>query len=123
MWSRIYDCVIKSLISVESVMSTGSQKKTQQATSGSRLNCFELYGYDIMLDSDLNPWLLEVNLAPSLSADSPLDYNIKSNLIVDLFNLVGVRRPLKKKQNMKPAKQKFNSINTNHNQVSGNLGY
>jgi tubulin polyglutamylase TTLL5 len=57
-----------------------------------------------MLDSDLNPWLLEVNLAPSLSADSPLDYNIKSNLIVDLFNLVGVRRPLKKKQNMKAGK-------------------
>ena len=63
-----------------------------------------MYGYDIMLDSDLNPWLLEVNLAPSLSADSPLDYNIKSNLIVDLFNLVGVRRPLKKKQNMKAGK-------------------
>ena len=57
------------------------------------MNCFELFGYDIMLDSDLNPWLLEVNLAPSLSADSPLDYNIKSNLIIDLFNLVGVRRP------------------------------
>ena len=46
-----------------------------------------------MLDADLNPWLLEVNLAPSLTADSPLDYTIKSNLVVDLFNLVGIRRP------------------------------
>ena len=59
-----------------------------------------------MLDADLNPWLLEVNLAPSLSADSPLDYNIKSNLVVDLFNLVGVRRPFKKKQMNRQAKQK-----------------
>ena len=52
-----------------------------------------------MLDSDLNPWLLEVNLAPSLSADAPLDFQIKANLTVDMFNLVGIKRPFKKKNN------------------------
>ena len=69
--------------------------KKQNPNSSKPSNCFELLGYDILLDSDLKAWILEVNLAPSLTADSPLDFHIKSNLIVDFFNLAGIRRPLK----------------------------
>lgn len=58
-----------------------------------RNNCFELFGYDVLLDVNLNPWLIEVNLSPSLGFDSPLDLKIKSNLIKDTFNLAGLRKP------------------------------
>ena len=43
-----------------------------------RNNCFEIFGFDILIDSDLKPWLIEVNLSPSLSTDSPLDHEIKT---------------------------------------------
>jgi len=51
--------------------------------------CFELYGFDILLDSKLKPWLLEVNISPSLSSSSPLDKKIKTMLICDTLNLSG----------------------------------
>ena len=54
-------------------------------------NCFELLGFDILIDSKFSPWLIEVNLSPSLNTDSKLDFLIKSNLLRDLFNLVGLK--------------------------------
>ena len=55
-----------------------------------RNNCFELYGFDILIDSDLKPWLLEVNLSPSLNTEAPIDMKIKSAMISDLLSLVGI---------------------------------
>lgn len=57
-----------------------------------------------MLDSDLKPWLVEVNLSPSLSCDSPLDMTIKSNLIADTFNMVQVKRFDRKKESLNKIK-------------------
>ena len=54
-------------------------------------NCFELFGFDILIDAELEPWLLEVNLTPALSCDSPLDQKIKSNVIADLLSLTGIQ--------------------------------
>lgn len=37
----------------------------------------------------LKPWVLEVNIFPSLSSSSPFDKRIKTKLIADVFTLVG----------------------------------
>lgn len=52
--------------------------------------CFEIYGFDILLDNKLKPYLLEVNISPSLSSSSPLDKMIKTTLITDTMNLIGI---------------------------------
>ena len=54
-------------------------------------NCFELYGFDILIDSNFKPHLLEVNLSPSLSTDTQLDFRVKGSLMADLFNLVSLQ--------------------------------
>ena len=87
MWSKIYDVIIKSIISIDHIITPATKKIVSNRT-----NCFELFGFDILIDSELRPWLMEVNLSPSLTCDSPLDHAIKSNLIADTFNLIGIRK-------------------------------
>ena len=58
----------------------------------SRSNCFELFGFDVLIDEGLEPWLIEVNGSPSLSCDSPLEQKIKSNLVADILSLAGITR-------------------------------
>ena len=72
-WSKVYDVIIKSFLSVDSHVAAALKKIPNYKN-----NCFELLGFDILIDADLKPWLLEVNLSPSLSTDSPLDMRIKS---------------------------------------------
>ncbi|KAJ8353041.1 hypothetical protein AAFF_G00115730 [Aldrovandia affinis] len=51
-------------------------------------HCFELYGYDIILDKGLKPWLIEVNASPSLNATCQQDYELKCRLLEDTLNVV-----------------------------------
>jgi len=47
-------------------------------------------GFDVILDAQLTPWLLEVNHAPSFATDSVLDYQIKYELFIDTFRMLSL---------------------------------
>ncbi|XP_011644199.1 probable tubulin polyglutamylase TTLL9 [Pogonomyrmex barbatus] len=51
-------------------------------------NCFELYGYDILLSDDLRPWLLEINASPALTGTDNEDQRLKSDLVDDVLNVL-----------------------------------
>jgi len=53
----------------------------------------ELFGFDVILDENLKPWIVEVNISPSLNSSSPLDVSVKGQMIADLFNLAGYVLP------------------------------
>ena len=53
-------------------------------------HCFEMYGYDVMLDADLKPWLIEVNASPSMSSDTQTDHDLKFGLLDDMLTVVDV---------------------------------
>lgn len=81
----IEDVIIKSIFACsQSIVSACKMFVPNQS------NCFELYGFDILIDNTLRPWLLEVNLSPSLGIDTPLDTKVKSAMLTDLLTLVGI---------------------------------
>ena len=56
--------------------------------------CFELYGFDVMIDEDMKPWLIEVNSSPSMSANTPSDYQTKLALLEDTFTILDMEKVL-----------------------------
>lgn len=64
----------------------------QKIMSSDRNNSFELYGFDIMLDSKLEPWLIEVNGSPSMTANTAADYRMKMGLMEDTMILIDMEK-------------------------------
>ncbi|GAB6030472.1 hypothetical protein CHUAL_007337 [Chamberlinius hualienensis] len=88
-WDDIIDLIIKTIISCESSVRILSQENVDSYT------CHELFGFDVILDENLKPLLLEVNVSPSLVTHSSLDKAIKGNMMAELLNLAQYRLPSK----------------------------
>ena len=84
--NEIKKCIIKAFCAVQPWLA--HVYRSCQPNDMCNNKCFELLGFDILLDHKLKPWLLEVNHAPSFSTDTPFDLKIKSALLTDTFHLL-----------------------------------
>ncbi|CAD8064847.1 unnamed protein product [Paramecium sonneborni] len=82
----IKDLIIKTFCSVQPIL----QSNYTQVDNYANNMCFEILGFDILIDSSLKPYLLEVNHTPSFTADTPLDQFIKKSLIADTITLMNI---------------------------------
>ncbi|XP_069490698.1 tubulin polyglutamylase TTLL6 isoform X7 [Ambystoma mexicanum] len=87
-WADIEDVIIKTLISAHPIIRHNYSSCFPTHSMGSA--CFELLGFDILLDRRLRPWLLEVNHSPSFSTDSLLDREVKDSLLYDTLVLINL---------------------------------
>ncbi|CAB3402748.1 unnamed protein product [Caenorhabditis bovis] len=85
---QIEDVIVKSFIATEKPIRDHMGKFLDHG-----FICYELFGIDILLDEDLKPWLLEVNISPSLHSGTPLDVAVKAPLAKDVLNLAGIYVP------------------------------
>jgi len=78
--------------------STSSEEEDSESSKDAQSNypnvrgsrCFEVLGFDVMIDSNLKPWIIEVNHLPSFGTDSPLDYDIKDRLMKQVLPSLAV---------------------------------
>ena len=71
---RIRRTIVKTLCSVQPQLAHAYNEC--QPSDAKNDMCFEVLGFDIMLDENLRPWLLEVNHSPSFTTDTPFDHKI-----------------------------------------------
>ncbi|CDW90152.1 tubulin-tyrosine ligase family protein [Stylonychia lemnae] len=92
---RIDDIIVKTLISIQPDL----VHNYRTCQPGDQFNnmCFEILGFDIILNKKGVPQLLEVNHAPSFNDDTNLDRIVKSQLLTDTFRLLNVTLPEKNK--------------------------
>ena len=77
--------------------------------------CFELFGYDFIMDEDFNWWLIEVNTNPCLEESSLLLKYYLRRMVDDMLKIVIDREfPKPKKISKKSNKSKHKSRLNNH---------
>ncbi|KAI4873474.1 hypothetical protein NFI96_009732 [Prochilodus magdalenae] len=87
-WVDIEDVIIKTLISAHPILKHNYHTCFPNHVAGSA--CFEILGFDVLLDHRLKPWLLEVNHSPSFTTDSRLDREVKDDLLFDTLVLINL---------------------------------
>ncbi|TNV74755.1 hypothetical protein FGO68_gene14506 [Halteria grandinella] len=63
-----------------------STLKGVQDSMDHRPNTFEIYGFDLILDSDLRPWVIEVNLSPACNERTDWLTKMVDDMCIDLLS-------------------------------------
>ncbi|KFB45854.1 AGAP002623-PA-like protein [Anopheles sinensis] len=95
LWSNIDDVIVKTVMSAWPML-----KHTYTASFPTHdiiQACFEVLGFDILIDHKLKPYVLEVNHSPSFHTDEAIDKEIKEALIADTFVMLNLNGEVKKR--------------------------
>jgi tubulin polyglutamylase TTLL6/13 len=84
--AKMRDMIVKTLISIQPDLV--HHYRTSQPSDIYNNMCFEILGFDVLIDNKGGPWLLEVNHAPSFNCDTALDAHVKRKLLHDTFRLL-----------------------------------
>ncbi|XP_063414069.1 tubulin polyglutamylase TTLL7-like isoform X2 [Mytilus trossulus] len=104
MWRNISDMIVKTLLVSMPHLLHAYRMCRPCAPSGSDSVCFEVLGFDVLLDRNLKPWLLEINRSPSFGTDEKIDWDIKSALIENTIKLLNIKVS-DKRRNINAQKQ------------------
>lgn len=90
---NINEIIIKTICSIQPVLA--HLLRSSMNSEFTNKSCFEVLGFDIILDETGKPWLLEVNHSPSFATETKFDWNLKHNLIKDTLQIITVSQKAK----------------------------
>nr|CAD7574267.1 unnamed protein product [Timema californicum] len=95
LWTDIDEVIIKTIVAAHPIL-----RHSYHACFTAHdftYACFELLGFDILLDNSLKPYILEVNHSPSYHTDACIDREVKEGLLTDTFQILNLIQTDKKK--------------------------
>ena len=75
-------------------------------------------GYDVIIDQDLKPWLLEVNASPSLTANTKEDYMMKTEMLHGMLDVIDMEASHTALHYTAPQRNRQHSLANTSNQNS-----
>lgn len=91
---KIDDIMRLTLASIQPFLA--SNYHTAVGYNDGKSRCFEILGFDIMIDKHMDPWLIEVNCMPSLTCDSPFDTSLKFSVIKGTLKILALNPNFKR---------------------------
>ena len=92
-WRNIRQIIYKTLLAIEPIVAHEYRMcKPEGSDHNYGFSCFQLLGFDVLLDCEGVPWLLEVNGMPSLRVSSPLDAVVKQQVVMETLRIVSLDR-------------------------------
>lgn len=91
LWKNIQDIILKTLLVAEPYLFHTYKMCRPGQIPGTESVCFEILGFDILIDEKMKPWVLEVNRSPSFGTNQQIDFDIKSKLLINSFELLHLR--------------------------------
>ncbi|KAK2947739.1 putative Tubulin glycylase 3C [Blattamonas nauphoetae] len=108
-WHKICAVCVKTVTAISGILRHTYRLCTPQDKVSQRVSmCFEVLGFDVMLDHKLEPHLIEVNHSPSFTCDTPLDYDVKFNVVKDTMTIMNINSK-DRTESLKEEKQKMMS--------------
>ncbi|OMJ93524.1 hypothetical protein SteCoe_3500 [Stentor coeruleus] len=90
LWMDIEDIITKTICVAQPALV--HLYKASQPNDPTGAICFQVLGFDILINNKLKPILLEVNHTPSFATESPLDIHVKKNVISDALKMLGIQQ-------------------------------
>lgn len=94
LWAQMAKAIVKTLCSVQPILA--HTYRSCQPEDYANCMCFEILGFDVIIDHRFKPYILEVNHSPSFTTDSPLDLKIKKAVIGEALTLMNIKPSLKR---------------------------
>ena len=87
-WIEIEKVIVKTLLAVQPYVSHTYRTCIASNHDCVGFSCFDLLGFDIMLDHKAKPWIIEVNEMPSFETGAAIDLSTKTAVLYETLRLV-----------------------------------
>ena len=84
LWKKIDSVIVLTIISVYNYL---LEAESKNCPSCGYSRCFQILGFDILIDNNYEPIVLEVNYRPSLKSDTPDEKNMKIEMLSEAIKI------------------------------------